>query len=37
MTEVLDDEWFNQVSQVLSSIPPNQEVVAPTLKPSGID
>ncbi len=36
MTQEMDDEWFNQVSQVLSLMPANHQEVAPTLKPSGI-
>ena len=35
-TQELDNEWYNQMSQALASIQPNQELVAPTLKPQGI-
>ena len=36
MTQELDDEWYNQMSQALSSIQPNQEVVATTQSTQGI-
>ena len=36
MTQELDDDWYNQMSQALSSIQPNPEVVATTQSTQGI-
>jgi len=36
LTQELDDEWYNLMSQDLSSIQPNQELVPTTQSTQGI-